>query len=38
LFEEMPNCCRRTGSLRIAVDAEELEDCRKQFDAMKADD
>jgi gamma-glutamylputrescine oxidase len=31
-----PECVRVTGSLRIAVDAEEGEDCVKQFEAMQA--
>jgi gamma-glutamylputrescine oxidase len=35
--EETPGVVRITGSLRIAEDAKELEDCRKQFDAMRAD-
>lgn len=34
---ETPGVVRVTGSLRIAEDAEELEDCRKQFEAMRAD-
>ena len=33
-----PSLIRRTGSLRIADDAAELEDCREQYQAMKADD
>src|SRR5690606_29147541 len=32
-----PSLIRRTGSLRIADDAAELEDCRAQFEAMTAD-
>ncbi|MEO7085087.1 MAG: FAD-binding oxidoreductase [Gemmatimonadaceae bacterium] len=34
---EMPQIVRRTGSLRIAASPEELEDCRAQFEAMRAD-
>lgn len=34
---EMPACCRRTGSIRIAADEAELEDCKNQFDAMRSD-
>jgi gamma-glutamylputrescine oxidase len=34
---ETPGVVRVTGSLRIAEDAAELDDCRKQFDAMRAD-
>jgi gamma-glutamylputrescine oxidase len=37
VFEEFPTFTRKTGSLRIAVDADELEDCRKQYNAMTAD-
>lgn len=32
-----PDAVRRTGSLRIASDAEEWEDCQRQFEAMRAD-
>ena len=37
LFKEYPHCTRRIGSLRLAADAKELEDCKKQFEVMKAD-
>jgi glycine/D-amino acid oxidase-like deaminating enzyme len=33
---ETPSAVRRTGSLRIAIDAAELEDCARQFEAMHA--
>jgi len=29
LFKEFPHCTRRIGSLRLAADAKELEDCRE---------
>ena len=35
---DVPECVRRTGSLRIAADADELEDCRRQLAAMQTDD
>ena len=35
---DVPECVRRTGSLRIAADDEELDDCRRQLAAMQADD
>ena len=34
---ESPGLVRRTGSLRIAMDAEELADCEAQLAAMHAD-
>ncbi len=34
---ETPAAVRRTGSLRIAVDAAELDDCDRQADAMISD-
>lgn len=34
---ETPDAVRRTGSLRIAASPEELDDCRAQLDAMRAD-
>lgn len=34
---ETPEAVRRTGTLRIAVDDEELADCEAQFAVMKAD-
>ena len=37
VFKEFPEHCRKIGSLRIAASADEVQDCRKQFDAMKAD-
>jgi glycine/D-amino acid oxidase-like deaminating enzyme len=33
---ETPSAVRRTGSLRIAISAEELDDCARQFEAMRA--
>lgn len=35
---ETPAAVRHTGSLRIAASPEELEDCRRQLDALRADD
>lgn len=35
---ETPEAIRRDGSLRVATSAEELEDCRAQLAAMRADD
>jgi glycine/D-amino acid oxidase-like deaminating enzyme len=35
--KETPGVVRVTGSLRIAEDAKEFEDCRKQFESMRAD-
>ena len=35
---DVPEHVRRTGSLRIAADEPELEDCGRQLDAMRADD
>ena len=32
---ETPEAVRRTGSLRLAADAEELEDCKAHFDALR---
>ncbi len=32
-----PEAVRRTGSLRIAVDEEEWNDCHQQFEAMRTD-
>jgi gamma-glutamylputrescine oxidase len=34
---ETPEAVRLTGSLRIADSAEEVEDCRRQLDALRAD-
>ena len=34
---ETPEVVRRPGSLRIATSAEEMEDCERQFTAMRAD-
>src|SRR5579885_876664 len=33
---ETPDAIRRTGSLRIATSAEEVDDCRRQLEAMQA--
>lgn len=35
--EQAPGAVRITGSLRIAGDAAERDDCARQFDAMRAD-
>jgi gamma-glutamylputrescine oxidase len=35
---ETPEAVRLTGSLRIADSAEEVEDCRRHLDALRADD
>lgn len=37
ITEETPGVSRITGSLRIAEDDAELDDCARQFDAMRAD-
>ncbi len=37
MAEETPSAVRRTGSLRIAVDALEREDCARQIEAMRRD-
>lgn len=37
IVAETPGVARFPGSLRIAADAAEYEDCRRQFDAMRAD-
>lgn len=34
---ETPDLIRRRGSLRLAATADEVEDCRKQLDAMQHD-
>ena len=34
---ETPDVIRRVGSLRLATSTEEIEDCRRQLDAMRAD-
>ncbi|HEX6038720.1 FAD-binding oxidoreductase [Longimicrobium sp.] len=34
---ETPEAVRQTGSLRVADSPEELEDCRLQYDALRAD-
>ncbi|HVG44871.1 MAG TPA: FAD-dependent oxidoreductase [Longimicrobium sp.] len=34
---ETPGVVRRTGSLRIAASAEEVDDCRRQLEAMRRD-
>lgn len=36
-YVETPESCRRTGSLRIAADAEEERDCVHQIEAMQRD-
>jgi gamma-glutamylputrescine oxidase len=38
VFAAFPECTRRTGSLRIAASAEELDDCRAQLAQMQRDD
>lgn len=35
---EWPAIVRRTGCLRAASDAEEVRDCRRQYEALRADD
>ncbi|HVU16742.1 MAG TPA: FAD-dependent oxidoreductase [Candidatus Didemnitutus sp.] len=37
-ISEWPQVVRRTGSLRIAADEEEVEDCRRHLAALHADD
>ena len=37
LFAQMPDIARRAGSLRIAMDDDELADCEAQFAVMKQD-
>ncbi|MES2525314.1 MAG: FAD-binding oxidoreductase [Gemmatimonadota bacterium] len=37
IAEAAPGTVRFTGSRRLAADAGEVEDCRKQLDAMRAD-
>lgn len=37
MVAQTPELARRTGSLRIALSAEELEDCRRQLAAMRDD-
>jgi glycine/D-amino acid oxidase-like deaminating enzyme len=37
MCEETPAAVRRTGSLRIAVDAAERDDCARQIEAMRRD-
>lgn len=37
IAEETPGVVRVTGSLRIAADAAERDDCARQFDAMRSD-
>ena len=37
ILEETPDACNQTGSLRIALDDEAFEDCKKQYDALKLD-
>ncbi|HYW51875.1 MAG TPA: FAD-binding oxidoreductase [Gemmatimonadaceae bacterium] len=37
VFTEFPGCTRRTGSLRIAASAAEVDDCRAQLAQMQHD-
>lgn len=37
IAHEAPQAVRLTGSLRIADSAEEVDDCRRQLDALRAD-
>lgn len=37
IAEEAPGAVRMTGSLRIADTPEEVDDCRRQLDALRAD-
>ncbi len=37
MADETPAAVRRTGSLRIAVSAEERDDCARQLEAMRRD-
>lgn len=37
MIAETPEAIRRTGSLRVAESAEELDDCRAQLEAMQRD-
>ncbi len=37
VFAEFPQCTRRTGSLRIAANSTELDDCRAQLAQMQRD-
>lgn len=37
MADETPQAVRRTGTLRIAVDAVEREDCARQLEAMRRD-
>lgn len=36
-YSDFPQCCRRTGSLRIAADVQEERDCVAQIEAMQRD-
>lgn len=38
VFAEFPQCTRRTGSLRIAANTTELDDCRAQLARMQRDE
>jgi gamma-glutamylputrescine oxidase len=38
MAEETPTAVRRTGSVRIAIDDDEMRDCERQYEAMRADD
>jgi glycine/D-amino acid oxidase-like deaminating enzyme len=37
IFEEYPNCTKRTGSLRLGYDDENMLECFKQYQAIKKD-
>ena len=37
VFRDYPSIAKRVGSLRIAADEKELECCKAQYEAMKAD-
>ena len=37
IARETPHAVRRAGSIRLAASPEEVEDCRAQLDAMRAD-
>lgn len=36
IWLETPDAFRKTGSIRVAIDQEEVEDCRLQLQSMKA--
>jgi gamma-glutamylputrescine oxidase len=37
-FARYPGCTTRTGSLRLAASEAEVDDCRAQYDQLRADD